>query len=64
MKKSTADLVRAILFALCALSWLPNWPAEQVNWFRVALLIVCAAVSVWSLICYFKNRRAESAQNK
>ena len=25
MKKSEADWVRAILFALCALTWLPNW---------------------------------------
>ena len=26
MKKSTADWTRAILFALCALTWLPDWP--------------------------------------
>lgn len=59
MKKSTADLIRAVLFALCALSWLPNWPVERANWLRIVLPTVCAAVAVWSLIRYFKNRKAE-----
>ena len=58
-KKSTADLIRAVLFALCALTWLPNWPVERVGWLRVVLPIACAAVAVWSLIRYFKNREAE-----
>lgn len=59
MKKSTADLIRAVLFALCALTWLPDWPVERVSWLRVVLPTVCAAVAVWSLIRYFKNREAE-----
>lgn len=62
MKKSTVDLIRAVLFALCALSWLPNWPVEQVSWLRVVLPIVCAAVAVWSLIWYFKDRKAENKE--
>lgn len=56
LKKSTADLIRAVLFALCALTWLPNWPVERVSWLRVVLPIVCAAIAVWSLIQYFKHR--------
>lgn len=64
MKKSTADLVRAVLFALCALTWIPNWPAERVSWLRVVLPIVCAAIAVWSLFQYFKNRRAEKELGK
>lgn len=59
LKKSTADLIRAVLFALCALTWLPNWPVERVNWLRTVLLIVCAVIAVWSLIRYFKDREAE-----
>lgn len=64
MKKSTADLVRAVLFALCALTWLPNWPVERVGWLRVVLPILCAAIAVWSLFQYFKNRRAEKELGK
>lgn len=64
MKKSTADLIRAILFALCTLSWLPNWPVERVSWLRVVLPIVCAAIAVWNLIRYFKDREAEKEQNQ
>ena len=64
MKKSTADLIRAILFALCALTWLPNWPVERVSWLRVVLPILCAAIAVWSLIQYFKDREAEKEQNQ
>lgn len=59
MKKSTVDLIRAVLFALCALTWLPNWPVEWVSWFRIVLPIVCAAIAVWSLLQYFKNRKTE-----
>lgn len=59
LKKSTADLIRGILFALCALTWLPDWPVERVSWLRVILATACAAVAVWSLIRYFKNRKAE-----
>lgn len=58
-KKSTVDLLRAVLFALCALSWLPDWPVERASWLRIALPIVCAAIAVWSLIRYFKNHEAE-----
>ena len=64
MKKSTADLVRAVLFALCALTWIPDWPVERVSWLRVVLPIVCAAIAVWSLFQYFKNRRAEKEPGK
>ena len=64
MKKSEADWVRAILFALCALTWLPDWPVERVSWLRVVLPIVCAAIAVWSLIRYFKDRKAENEQNQ
>ena len=59
MKKSEADWVRAILFALCALSWLPDWPLGPVNWLRIVMPIVCAAVSVFSLVQYFKALKAE-----
>ena len=62
MKKSTADLVRAILFALCALTWIPNWPVERVSWLRAALPIVCAAIAVWCLVRYFKDREAERGE--
>lgn len=64
MKKSTADLIRAILFALCALTWLPDWPLERVSWLRVVLPIVCAVIAVWNLIRYFKDREAEKEQNQ
>lgn len=64
MKKSTADLVRAVLFALCALSWLPNWPVEQASWLRIVLPIACAAIAVWSLIRYFKDREAERVEKR
>ena len=59
MKKSEADWVRAILFALCALTWLPDWPLGPVNWLRIVMPIVCAAVSVFSLVQYFKALKAE-----
>ena len=62
MKKSTADLVRAILFALCALTWIPNWPVERMGWLWIALLIVCAAVSIVSLSQYFEHRKMERAE--
>lgn len=64
MKRSTADLIRAVLFALCALTWIPNWPVERVSWLRVVLPIVCAAIAVWSLIRYFKDQKAENEQNQ
>lgn len=62
MKRSTADLIRAILFALCALTWLPDWPVERVSWLRIVLPTVCAAIAVWSLIRYFKNLEAERGE--
>lgn len=62
MKKSTADWTRAILFALCALTWLPDWPVERAKWLRVVFPIVCAAIAVWNLIRYFKDRKAENEE--
>ena len=59
LKRSTVDLIRAVLFALCALTWLPNWPVERVNWLRIAMPILCAALSVLFLVQYFKSRKAE-----
>ena len=59
LKRSTVDLIRAVLFALCALSWLPNWPVERVSWLRVVLPVVCAVVCSVSLFQYFKDRGAE-----
>ncbi len=59
LKRSTVELVKAILLALCALSWLPDWPVERVSWLRVVLPILCAAASVFFLVRYFKNRSAE-----
>ncbi|MFG6353199.1 MAG: hypothetical protein K1W21_16715 [Oscillospiraceae bacterium] len=59
LKRSTVELIRAILFALCALSWLPDWPLGPVSWLRIVLLVICAAISVFSLACYFKSRKAE-----
>ena len=59
MKKSTADWTRAILFALCSLTWLPDWPVERANWLRVVFPVLCAAIAVWNLIRYFKDREAE-----
>lgn len=64
LKRSTVDLIRAVLFALCALTWLPDWPVERVSWFRIVLLTVCAAIAVRSLIWYFKDRKAENEQNQ
>ena len=57
-----ADWTRAILFALCALTWLPDWPVERANWLRVVFPIVCAAIAVWNLIRYFKDRKAENEE--
>lgn len=62
LKKSTVELVKAILFALCALSWLPDWPVEHVSWLRAVLPILCAAASIFFLAQYFKNRKAESGE--
>ena len=59
LKRSTVELIRAILFALCALSWLPDWPLGPVSWLRIVLLVICAVISVFSLACYFKSRKAE-----
>ncbi len=59
LKRSTVELIKAILFALCALSWLPNWPLEQMSWLRIVLPILCAAASVFFLAQYFKYRKAE-----
>ena len=59
LKRSTVELVKAVLFALCALSWLPDWPVEQMSWLRIVLPILCAAVSVFFLVQYFKNRKEE-----
>ena len=55
MKKSTADWTRA-------LTWLPDWPVERANWLRVVFPIVCAAIAVWNLIRYFKDRKAENEE--
>ena len=59
LKRSTANLVKAVLFGLCALTWLPNLPVERVNWLRIAMPILCTAVSILFLIQYFKSRKAE-----
>ncbi len=59
LKRSTFDLIRAVLFALCAPTWLPNWPVERVNWLRIAMPILCTAVSILFLIQYFKSCKAE-----
>ncbi len=59
LKRSTFDLIRAVLFALCALTWLPNWPVERVNWLRIAMPMLCTAVSILFLIQYLKSRKAE-----
>ena len=59
LKRSTVERIKAVLFALCALSWLPDWPVERVSWLRVVLPIVCTAIAVWNLIWYFKNREVE-----
>lgn len=53
MKRSTANLVKAVLFGLCALTWLPDWPVERVSWLGVVMPILCAAVSVLFLFQYF-----------
>lgn len=58
-KRSTTELVKAVLFALCALTWLPDWPVEHVGWLRIVLPILCAAVSVFFLARYFKARKKE-----
>ena len=62
LKKSTVDLICAALFAVCALTWLPDWPVERASWLRIVLPIVCAAIAVWSLIRYFKDRKAENEE--
>lgn len=59
LKKSTVDLIRAALFAVCALTWLPDWPVERAGGLRIVLPIVCAAIAVWNLIRYFKGHEAE-----
>ncbi len=59
LKRSTVELVKAILLALCALSWLPDWPVEHAGWLRIVMPILCAAVSVFFLARYFKSRNAE-----
>ena len=60
--RSTVELIKAILFALCALSWLPDWPLGPVSWLRIVLPILCAAVSIFFLVQYFKNRKAEGGE--
>lgn len=62
LKRSTVELVKAILLALCALSWLPDWPLERVSWLRMVLPIVCAAASVFFLTRYFKSRKTENGE--
>lgn len=62
MKRSTVELIKAILFALCALSWLPDWPLGPVSWLRIVMPIVCAAVSALFLAQYFKNRKMERGE--
>ena len=47
LKRSTVERIKAVLFALCALSWL-----------RTVMPIVCAAISVFFLVRYFKTRKA------
>lgn len=59
LKRSTVELIKAVLFALCALTWLPDWPVEHVSGLRIVLPILCAAVSVFFLVQYFKTRKAE-----
>ncbi len=58
LKRSTVERIKAVLFALCALSWLPDWPVERVSWLRTVMPIVCAAISVFFLVRYFKTRKA------
>ena len=48
-----------VLFALCALSWLPDWPVEHASWLRIVMSILCAAASVFFLVQYFKTRKEE-----
>lgn len=62
LKRSTVELVKAILLALCALSWLPDWPLERVSWLRMVLPIVCAAAGVFFLTRYFKSRKTENGE--
>lgn len=59
LKRSTVELIKAVLLALCALSWLPDWPVERVSGLRVVLPILCAAAGVFFLVRYFKARKAE-----
>lgn len=59
LKRSTVELVKAVLFALCALTWLPDWPVEHVSWLRAVLPIACAAASIFFLAQYFKAHKAE-----
>ncbi len=59
LKRSTVELIKAVLFALCALSWLPDWPVEHASWLRIVMSILCAAASVFFLVQYFKTRKEE-----
>ncbi len=62
LKRSTVELIKAILFALCALSWLPDWPVERAGWLRIVLPAVCAAAGVFFLARYFKARKTERGE--
>lgn len=59
----TANLVKAVLFGLCALTWLPDWPAERVSGLRIVMPILCTAVSILFLVQYFKSRKTEREAN-
>ena len=59
LRRSTVELIKAVLCALCALTWLPNWPVERADWPRIVLPVLCAAAGVFFLSQFFKNRRAE-----
>lgn len=62
LKRSTVELIKAVLFGLCALSWLPDWPLERVSWLRIVLPIACAAAGIFFLTRYFKSRDAERGE--
>ena len=62
LKRSTVERIKAVLFALCALSWLPDWPVERVSWLWIVLPAVCAAASIFFLAQYSKTRKAERGE--
>ena len=60
MKRSTVNLICAVIWGIGTLAWLPGVSASNsVGWLRIVMPILSAVNCVLQLTQYFRNREAE-----